>query len=166
MERYQEVLTSLRRLIRATDLHSRYLNKTSGLTSPQLLILQTLANNGAMISRNLAKQVNLSQATVISILERLESKGLVERKRSDDDRRKIFVKLTPLGTDKVKSAPLPLQDSFINQFKQLQDWEQSMILASLQRLAIMMDADKIDAAPLLDIGDLDRPAAEQGIVEI
>ena len=42
MNRYDEVLVALRRIIRATDLHSRQLSKVSGLTSPQLLILQLL----------------------------------------------------------------------------------------------------------------------------
>jgi len=42
MNRYDEVLVALRRIIRATDLHSRQLSKIAGLTAPQLLILQLL----------------------------------------------------------------------------------------------------------------------------
>ncbi|RCU45434.1 MULTISPECIES: MarR family winged helix-turn-helix transcriptional regulator [Corallincola] len=158
MENYEQVLTSLRRLMRATDLHSRYLNKTSGLTSPQLLVLQALKNKQAMISREIAKEINLSQATITSILDRLEAKQLITRKRSEDDRRKVMVSLSEKGHEKIASAPAPLQESFVRQFKQLESWEQSMILSSLQRLATMMDAEDIDAAPVLDIGDIDRPA--------
>ena len=39
MDRLEQVLTSLRRVIRATDLHSKHLAKTSGLTAPQILLL-------------------------------------------------------------------------------------------------------------------------------
>jgi len=35
-------------------------------------------------------------------------------------------------------------------------WEQAMILAATERLAMLMDADRIDAAPLLDSGAIDR----------
>ncbi len=156
MERYEEVLTALRRLIRATDLHSRYLNKTSGLTAPQLLVLQVLRNQGMQISSAIAKEVSLSQATVTNILDRLESRGYVQRERSAEDKRKIYVSLTDQGEEKIKQAPLPLQEYFVRQFKELPDWEQTMILSSLQRLAMMMDAQQIDAAPVLEVGDIDR----------
>ncbi|MBD1388162.1 MarR family transcriptional regulator [Neiella sp. HB171785] len=158
MENYELVLASLRRLIRATDLHSRYLNKTSGLTSPQLLVLQALNSRGPMISREVANEISLSQATMTSILDRLEAKQLIRRQRSEQDRRKVLVSLTEQGTEKVAAAPAPLQENFVQQFKELEDWEQSMILASLQRLAVMMDAESIDAAPVLDVGEIDRPA--------
>ena len=39
MKKHQELLISLRKIIRAIDLHSKHLSKTSGLTSPQLLIM-------------------------------------------------------------------------------------------------------------------------------
>ena len=52
--------------------------------------------------------------------------------------------------------PRPLQDSFVQQFQDLRDWEQSMILTSLERVAYMMDAQHIDASPVLDLGQLDR----------
>jgi len=42
MSSIEMVLTALRRVIRATDLHSRYLSKTSGLTTPQLIVLKTI----------------------------------------------------------------------------------------------------------------------------
>ncbi|GGA87254.1 MarR family transcriptional regulator [Neiella marina] len=158
MENYELVLASLRRLIRATDLHSRYLNKTSGLTSPQLLVLQALKNRGPMISREIANEISLSQATVTSILDRLEAKQLISRTRSEQDRRKVLVSLTSHGEEKTAGAPAPLQEHFVEQFQELEDWEQSMILASLQRLAVMMDAENIDAAPVLDVGEIDRPA--------
>lgn len=61
-------------------------------------------------------------------------------------------------------APKPLQDSFVQQFQDLHDWEQGMILASLERVAYMMDAQHIDASPVLDLGALDRtgPANQEG----
>src|SRR5690625_5594289 len=63
----EEVLVALRRVIRATDLHSRRLVKIANVTGPQLLLLQTLANNGDITISELARDMSLSQATVTKI---------------------------------------------------------------------------------------------------
>jgi DNA-binding MarR family transcriptional regulator len=152
----EEVLTALRRLIRATDLQSRQLERTVGLTAPQLLLLQLLRQRGQMTIGALAKDMNLSQATVTTVMDRLEDRGLVERLRGETDKRKVYAVLTAEGEKLVASAPPLLQQSFIRQFQDLQPWEQSMILSCLQRVAQMMDAQHLDASPVLDIGALDR----------
>lgn len=159
MERVDEVLVALRKIIRATDLHSKYLSKNTGLTAPQMLLLQTLRNRGEETVGGLAKEMNLSQATVTTILDRLEKKSLVIRERSTSDRRKVLVYLTESAVDILKDAPIPLQAQFTRQFNDLQDWEQLMITSSLSRIAQMMDAQHIDAAPVLDLGTLDRVSA-------
>lgn len=156
MERINEVLIALRRIIRATDLHSKFLAKNTGLTSPQMLLLQTLLSNGEDTVGGLAKGMSLSQATVTTILDRLEKKTLIVRERSTSDRRKVLVHLSDNAMDILKDAPLPLQEQFTRQFSGLQDWEQLMIISSLGRIAQMMDAQHIDAAPVLDVGTLDR----------
>ncbi len=159
MERLDEVLTALRRVIRATDMHSKRLAKTSGLTAPQILLLQAVNRLEGASQGELASEVSLSQATVTSIMDRLEGRGLVERVRSTVDKRRVHVHLTELGQVTLRDAPTPLQEQFARQFDHLQDWEQNMIVTALQRVAHMMDAEDIDASPVLDIGTLDRSLA-------
>ena len=156
MEKIDEVLVALRRVIRATDLHSKHLAKTTGLTAPQILLLQTIRNKGRTTIGELANHMNLSQATVTTIIDRLEKREFVYRERSTSDKRKVHALLSDQGLEVLKDSPTPLQDSFARQFVDLQDWEQTMIIASLQRIAQMMDAQHIDASPVLDIGILDR----------
>lgn len=153
----EQVLTAIRRVIRATDLHSRHITRIAGLTSSQLILLKVVKDRGAATVGELAGVISLSQATVTTILDRLEQGGLVLRERSEKDRRKVVVTLTSAGLEVIERAPEPLQETFIRQFSSLKDWERSMIIASLQRVATMMDAEGIDASPLLDIGSLDRP---------
>lgn len=165
MDRLDQVLTSLRRVIRATDLHSKHLAKISGMTAPQILLLQAIRKfEGAAIGQ-LANEVSLSQATVTSILDRLEKKGYIERERSTVDKRKVHVELTECGFEKLRDAPIPLQEHFARQFNDLQEWEQTMIIAALQRVAYMMDAEHIDASPVLDVGALDRSHESPSSVE-
>lgn len=156
MSNIEEVLIAMRRVIRATDLHSRHLAKTTGLTAPQILLLQTIRDKGEITIGELASEMSLSQATVTSILDRLEKRELVYRERSKEDKRKVHAYLTDHASETLKDAPTPLQEQFVRQFGDLQDWEQTMIISSLQRLAHMMDAEHIDASPVLDIGTLDR----------
>jgi len=151
-----DVLIAVRKIIRATDIHSRHLAKTSGLTTPQLMLLQAIRSLGAVAIARLAEAVSLSQATVTTIIDRLEQRGYVERRRSAEDKRVVHACLTEAGVAVLEQAPAPLQDTFAKRFELLADWEQSLILSALQRVAAMMDADQLDAAPILDIGDLDR----------
>lgn len=156
MNSIEEVLVALRRVIRATDLHSKHLAKTTGLTTPQILLLQTIRSKGQLTIGELANEMSLSQATVTSILDRLEKRELVYRERSQEDKRKVHAHLTEQAMETLKEAPIPLQEHFARQFGDLQEWEQTMIISSLQRVAQMMDAQHIDASPVLDIGILDR----------
>lgn len=158
----ESVLVSLRRVIRATDLHSRELIRTTGMTAPQLLLMQTIRARGEAVIGELAQEMNLSQATVTSIVDRLEQRGYLYREKSSQDKRKVHARLTAQGKAAVKDAPVPLQESFVRQFRRLQPWEQSMIIAALQRVAEMMDAQHLDASPVLDVGMLDRMAETDG----
>ena len=154
MEKHEELFTSLRRVIRAIDLHSKHLSKTVGLTGPQLVILQQIGRTKGILARQIAKNVNLSPATVTSILDRLEARELVRRVRSSEDKRRVGLFLTETGEKLLIKAPQPLQDHFIEKFSALAEWEQSQLLSSVQRLASMMDAQDLDAAPILEVGSI------------
>ncbi len=148
-----QVLINLRQIIRATDLYSRRLSKEVGLTAPQLLILQAIQGLGAVSISRLSQEVSLSQATVTNIMDRLETRGLVTRHRSTQDKRVVHATLTEAGATKIHDAPTPIQKTFSKQFSGLEDWEKSMIVAALQRVARMMNAEEIDAAPVLLVGE-------------
>jgi len=149
----EQVLVSLRRIIRATDIHSRKLAKDTGLTTPQLVIVRAVAQSDGPTVSDIARSVSLSQATVTTLLNKLETKGLVSRKRSEEDRRRVNVFLTPDGRALLETAPEPLQEQFSGRFRKLETWEQHQLVASLERIANMMDAEELDAAPLLATGE-------------
>ena len=151
-----EVLIAIRRIIQSIELHSRALVRQFGLTGPQLVILQELSRLGEISVGDLSKAVSLSQATVTGILERLAKRGLITRRRSQSDRRRVLVHATPQGKEILEQAPPLMQESFIRQFSNLRDWEQMMILSSLQRLVNMMDAKNFRAYPFLTTDPIDN----------
>jgi DNA-binding MarR family transcriptional regulator len=152
-----QVIVALRRVIRAVDLHSRALVSSHGLTGPQALILKAL-QNGSLTAGELATRVNLSQGTVTDILNRLENRGRIKRVRDTKDRRRVLVEATEEGLAVLDKSPPLLQERFVQRFNNLHDWEQSQLLSSLQRIAGMMDAEDIDAAPVLSSGSVRAPA--------
>lgn len=154
MEKYEQLLISLRRVIRAIDIHSRQLSKHSGLTGPQLMVMQKIAQLDTPLAKQVAEEITLSPATVTTIIDRLEGRGLVIRKRSDTDKRKVHLSLSDAGRSLLQDSPKPLQDHFIKRYQNLEEWEQSQLLSAVERIAVMMDADKIDAAPMLLVGKI------------
>lgn len=148
------VLISLRRIIQAIDIHSRQLVRQHGITTPQLIILKQIEGEETITVSQLARHVSLKQATVTDILNRLERKGLVQRQRDTSDRRRVLVKETEEGRKLLEAAPSPLQDTFLENFENIEDWKQNMILASLQLLCTLMADEEISAAPMLSTGVL------------
>ena len=65
------------------------------------------------------------------------------------DRRSVFVELTEAGKELIREAPSLLQERFRAELTRLEEWERTMILATLQRTAGMMDAELIEAMPVL-----------------
>ncbi len=153
-ERQSEVLRALRRIIRATDLHSKRQGRKTGLTTPQLLVLQAIHQQPDASVNWVATKVNLSQATVSNILDRLQARDLVQRIRSNLDKRRLCLQLTAKGEECIQHAPQPFQQAFSQRFDALPEWEQYQILASLNKVASMMDAEDLDASPYLDIGPI------------
>ncbi|MES9830988.1 MAG: MarR family transcriptional regulator [Candidatus Thiodiazotropha sp. LLP2] len=150
MQTHDQVLIALRQIIRAIDLHSKKLERESGLTGPQLLIMQIIHEEGPVTSSVLARSVSLSQATVTTILDRLEKKAYLTRERDNKDKRKVWISLSDAGRQVLRNAPTLLQEHFINSFEEMKEWEQSLLLSSLQRIASMMQASDLEAAPVLD----------------
>jgi len=160
-DREEAILRSLRRIIRAVDLYSRKLVSQTGLSGPQLICLRQLASNGSMQTSHLADAVNLSSATVCGILNRLEQRGLVNRERQADDKRRVLVSLSEAGQDTVDNAPPALHDSFVFELRSLPVSQQRGIEETLSRIVAMMAAEDLDAAPILVPGEAVTPGPDK-----
>lgn len=147
-----QVIVALRRISRAIDLHSRVLLQRYGLTAPQLAALRAVGRLQPVTVSMVAKTIHLSLATVTGIFNRLERRELVRRSRDGKDRRTVVVELTGGGRKLLQASPSLLQDCFRRQLAKLRQWEQTQLLASLQRIAEMMDTEAIEAGPGLSPG--------------
>jgi DNA-binding MarR family transcriptional regulator len=150
-----DMLVSLRKIMRAVDLHSKDLKRKFGLTGPQLIILQEVASHNQISASELARSVSLSQATVTDIVNRLAREGYLSKERSSTDKRRVMIRPLEKCRKILEKAPPPLQETFTNRFARLEHWEQMMLLSALNRIVYMMSAVEIDAQPILEAGSID-----------
>ena len=141
VEIYEQLILSLRQVNRVIDLHSKQLYKQFGLTGPQLLVIKKIAELNGPIAKMVAQAVSLSPATVTTIIDRLEISKLVQRKRSDYDKRRVELFVTDEGASLLLQEPQALPTSFTRQYQKLESWEQNQLISTVQRIVLMMEAE-------------------------
>lgn len=133
-------LAAIRRIVHAVDRHSKTVERASGLTLPQLVVLAAVRAQGEVTSARLSAAVSLSPATVTLVLDNLEARGLVERYRNQEDRRVVHSRLTARGSDVLAKAPGYLHERFVEGFVRLAPARQELILGALEEVAALMGA--------------------------
>jgi len=70
---------------------------------------------------------------------------IITSKAKAMDRRRLVIKITEKGkiAMAIGTKPSLLNENFTQKFNQLEDWEQTLILSSIQRIASMMEAEKL-----------------------
>ena len=156
LEFEDRVIAALRSISRACDVRSRLLLREYGMTLPQSAALQAVGRFQPVAAGEVAKAIQLGQATTSGILNRLEKRGLVKRSRNNRDRRTVTVELTPAGACAFKSAPSMLHDRFQQAVNGLKDWERTQILAVWQRIVCIIDVEGVEEPSI--------PASAVGVV--
>ncbi|REJ76936.1 MAG: MarR family transcriptional regulator [Acidobacteria bacterium] len=147
----ERILRSLRRIIRAVDIHSKHLAQHHRLTAPQLVCLRELRSQGPISAGRLAQAVSLSPATITGIVDRMERRGLVQRTRSEQDRRQVVVQITDKGVRRTDAAPLSLNERFSRRLARLPEEVQARIDQALSQVAELMEAEQLEAPPAVDV---------------
>ncbi|MGE8498713.1 MAG: MarR family winged helix-turn-helix transcriptional regulator [Pseudomonas sp.] len=130
---------AMRRLQQAGEVHAKRLTRFGGLTPMQLMILQVLAGEKRLTASDLSGRVSLTAATLSGMLDRLEERGLLQRQRDDQDRRKQWLLLSDAGRVLMQQAPTLLPPEFRQRFAALSDWERHSLTAALLRAAELCD---------------------------
>jgi DNA-binding MarR family transcriptional regulator len=97
-----------------------------GLTDAQWKPLWMLKTGRATTAIELAREIDVDAGAVTRMVDRLEAKGLVERVRSESDRRVVHLRLTAAGEAVVKKVPFVLasvNNDFLRGFSE-SEWKQ------------------------------------------
>ena len=93
-------------------------------------------------------------------MSRLENQGLVRREKDEVDRRRVLVSLTERGRELVEQAPFPLQERFLRELEALPAANRLIIATVLEQVVDMMQAEGLDASPVMTTGPIDAEATE------
>jgi DNA-binding MarR family transcriptional regulator len=113
----QDFMPLMRALVHAYQAFSTY--DMSGYTDVDLTVSQadvifTLGNSDGLCFKDIGEKTLITKGTLTGVIERLESKGLVKKTHSTEDRRHIMVALTSKGR-KVFEKEFPRQIAYLKQ---------------------------------------------------
>ena len=132
------IFNAIWRIARAIDIGSRSLVAQHQITSTQLLCLTAVAEDKAASTTSIAKGVHLSPSTIVGVLDRLEAKALVERRRGRRDRRVVHVSATDAGRALVAEASHPLEDAFAKALAQMSEENQEQTTVCIEQLVDLL----------------------------
>lgn len=112
----------------------RYMRRWPGgaLSLVHLQVLMALETEGPLPMRGLAETMDVSQASVTGIVDRMEQRGLVERRRHDEDRRIVRVALTELGQTTIGGFATERRERLGQVLDEMTDEELRGLLAGLR----------------------------------
>ena len=102
--RIQEMLTLVKRIMSVVKQNFESDFKKMGVTQSQILVMRVLNLRGDMKVSDISKELDLSNSTVSGIIDRLVEKKIVQRKRSDEDRRIVMISLADEYRQPVKKG--------------------------------------------------------------
>ena len=127
-----ELVRSVRRIAQAIDVRSREIARLTGLTLPQLLVLQSIRALGEVSTHAVSRDVSMSAPTVVAVLDRLEARGLIVRYRSTSDRRIVHARLTPAGEAALVGAPGLLRTGAMRALAELPPEQRDALAAAIR----------------------------------
>jgi len=140
----KQIIFSIRRLIQASELYTKELNKKYQISSAQLNCILTLFEYGPLPLSKIANHMMVNSSTVTGVVDRLEKKGLAERMRNSPDRRVITIQLTEAGNALAQHAPPPIQQKIIDGLKKTDSAKKEQIVSSLNMLSAMLDVQDLE----------------------
>lgn len=105
-----------------------------GLTGPQVTAIKVLENFGALSLTDLSARMSATNSTMTGIADRMERDGLVERIRSETDRRVVQIELTEKGRALAAQIPVASMALFADALRSLDERDRRDLTRILRRL--------------------------------
>jgi MarR family transcriptional repressor of mepA len=109
-----------------------------GLSHAQSFVLGYLVQNPGSMQRDLAEASRTSAASVSSLLQGLERRGLIERRTEEGDERTKRVYATPEGADLISGFEAAMADADESILAPLDDAERATLQALLTKITAVL----------------------------
>lgn len=134
MQSAKEILHTYLRIYRSISEKYRGRFGNINLTFPQTLVLSLLSSEGSMPISELARATGSANSTISGVLDRLEQMDLIQRVRSEKDRRVVYVTLTPHFDEVREELEGSVEDSFPGLIDKLSPEEVEQVRTGLEVL--------------------------------
>lgn len=108
--------------------------KNLGLTRAQWLVITQLCRRDGLPQNELAELLEIKQPSLVTLLDKLEKSGLVERKSDETDRRTKRVFLLPKSASILEPMQAIAQGIREQMLTGIPEEEQEILMASLQKI--------------------------------
>lgn len=125
MDATQQILDSLRRIHQALRTASRRSHQKIGLNAAQLFVLQRLKEHEPLSLNSLAEKTFSHQSTLSVVVNELVNRELVKRETSEEDRRRLNLRLTKAGRALLKKRQTTIQELFVDSINHFSQREKS-----------------------------------------
>lgn len=109
------------------------------LTPSKLRALDVLADAGSIRTSDLARRIGVDETTATRLVDRLEQLELVERRRSDADRRVTLVSLAPTGRETVAEIAEQRRRFFADVLTPLEPVERLQLVRLTAKAAALLE---------------------------
>jgi DNA-binding MarR family transcriptional regulator len=140
-------MDSLRRVVHALNIATRASERAFGVSAAQLFVLRQLAARSGQSLSDLAARTRTTPSSISEIVARLVRRGLIERRPSEDDRRRAELSLTDRGRTTLAKAPVTIQERLLLGFDQLDGTSRAALADLLEAWLTASGLD--DVAPAL-----------------
>jgi DNA-binding MarR family transcriptional regulator len=140
-----ECMQNLRRIVKALEDYSLGVEKRFDLTGPQLWALWEMGRSGPCALKDLAERMKLDSSTVVGVVDRLVSKGLVIRNPDPQDRRRISLAPTAKGEEILAAAPHPAQGHLLVGLEGMDRKKVENLHEALGTLVGVLEAEHLEA---------------------
>jgi MarR family transcriptional regulator, organic hydroperoxide resistance regulator len=138
-----EIMNDIRRVFQVVNEQSKKAKCETGLTGPQLWAIKMIGELSPVKVSDLAARMYLHPATVVGILNRLELQGLINRMRTNEDRRVVKVELTDESNAILAKAPQVAQGLLVAGLEVLPLKKLLDIAAALEELVRILGAQEL-----------------------
>jgi DNA-binding MarR family transcriptional regulator len=106
------------------------------ISNSELIILKMLSENSELKLSEISRILNVSKAHLTAVTDTLDQKLLIERNRSENDRRVVNLKITPYGLETIKKLDTLKTNYFINKFENFSIEELDTLTNMLEKILI------------------------------
>jgi MarR family transcriptional regulator, organic hydroperoxide resistance regulator len=135
-----EIRKQIRKVEKCAYQYSQELQKTFGITGPQMGVLRMIQGDSVMSLSEIAQKLGLHITTVEGIINRMQHHKFIKKQKSIKDKRVVEISITEKGKKILNEAPIGSMGRFYKNLKKISDQEAQQLYQTFVRIVELYGA--------------------------